>query len=88
MRIVHAYHRRKTAVDWNFSTKERPDPVWILDAETRYLMDREQSSHVVKKSGIKTRITVLLLTYKYSRKHRPPPNASIIELLNVFFNAN
>jgi len=49
MRIVHAYHRRKTAVDWNFSTKERPDPVWILDADTRYLMQAIQSSEVTIK---------------------------------------
>jgi len=52
MRIVHAYHRWITTVDWNFSTKKWPDPIGILDADTRHLTNAEQARYTVNKSAI------------------------------------
>jgi len=60
MRIVHAYHRRKTAVDWHFSTKKWPDPIWILDADTRHLTHTQESSNTGDQFGNKKMLSLTI----------------------------
>jgi len=78
MRIVHAYHRRKTAVDWHFSTKKWPNPIWILDANTRHL-----NKHTHKKSTYdhQTRDKILSTDAKIAHAnqstHESSPNLNL-----------